>query len=102
MIKMPQSPWTHRSLQDTQDFFARHGNSLSEVLYATTGEVGLDLFCEVKASLEELLPDPGKIGRAMRDLSDMLEQANPVDDQHDAPLRWHGAHLADLSARLPR
>lgn len=101
MNNIAQPLWGLRSMQDTQDFFAHHGNSLSEVLYATVGEAGLDLFCDTKALLEGLCPDPGKIARAIRGLSDMLGQASSVDDKHDANLRWHGARMFDLAARLP-
>lgn len=101
MNKMPQYIWTPRSVQDTQDFFARHGNGLSDVLNATSGDAGLDLFCEVTAYLEDLTPDPGRIGRAVRSLCTLLEQAEQVEDKYDAPLRWHGARMSDLAARLP-
>lgn len=90
-----------RSVQDVQHFFKRNGNSLSGVLHLFGGNAGLDLFCDANRLLEELDPDPGQVGRAVRQMCNVLEQADGQELRHDAALRWHGARLYDLAARLP-
>tara|TARA_R110000850_G_scaffold52260_1_gene126519 strand:+ start:1128 stop:1436 length:309 start_codon:yes stop_codon:yes gene_type:complete len=101
MNKSFDHKWAPRSVQDVQDFVERHGNSLSEVLHRFGGNVGLDLFCDAKRLLECLDPDPAQIGIAVRKMFVVLEQADGQGLYHDAALRWHGARLYDLAARLP-
>lgn len=90
-----------RSVQDVQHFFERNGNSLSGVLHLFGGNAGLDLFCDANRLLEELEPDPGQVSKAVRQIYNVLEQADGQGIGHDPALRWHGARLHDLAARLP-
>jgi len=101
MNKFFDSKWAPRSVQDVQDFVERHGNSLSDVLHLFGGNVGLDLFCDANRLLGCLDPDPAQVGRAVRKMFHVLEQADGQGLYHDAALCWHGARLYDLAARLP-
>ncbi|SDY25997.1 hypothetical protein [Citreimonas salinaria] len=87
---------------DAQDFLRRHGNSLSEVLHATAGNRGLDFYCAADRLLDGLSPDPVCVGKALRDMHDLLVEVDTPDDRYVASLRWHGARLSDLAAGLPR
>lgn len=89
------------AVRDAETFFRRHGNSLSEVLLETGGDPALDLFCETRAQLEGLSPEPGRLGTALRRMHDLLEAAGDPGDRHAAALRWHGARLSELASRLP-
>lgn len=86
---------------DARDFLRRHGNSLSEVLHATAGDRGLDRYCEADRLLDGLSPDPARAGQALREMRDLLAEAGTPEDRHAASLRWHGARLSDLTAKLP-
>jgi len=87
---------------NAQNFLRRHGNSLSEVLHVTAGDRGLELYGEVDRLLDGLCPDPGHVGKALREMRDLLAEVDTPEDRHAASLRWHGARLNDLAAGLPR
>jgi hypothetical protein len=87
---------------DAKDFFRRHGNSLSAALDAIAGDRGVDLYCEADRLLDCLSPDPVRVGRAVREMRDLLAAAPTPEDRHAASLRWHGARLNDLAGALPR
>ncbi|CUH39043.1 hypothetical protein JSE7799_01762 [Jannaschia seosinensis] len=86
---------------DAGDFVRRHGNSLSELLHMIAGDCGLDLYCEAERLLDGLSPDPVGVGRAVREMRDLLADADAPADRYAAALRWHGARLTDLASRLP-
>lgn len=86
---------------DAGDFVRRHGNSLSELLHAVAGDRGLDLYCEAERQLDGLSPDPACVGRALGAMRDLLAEADTPADRYAAALRWHGARLSNLTARLP-
>lgn len=86
---------------DTKDFLRRNGDSLSEVLQQVAGDRGLDLYLEADRLLDCLSPDPARVGKALREICDLLVEAGVPEDRYAAALRWHGARLTDLAARLP-
>jgi hypothetical protein len=86
---------------DTKDFLRRNGDSLSEVLEGVAGDRGLDLYLAADRILDGLSPDPARVGRALQDICDLLAESCFPEDRHAAAVRWHGARLTDLAARLP-
>lgn len=86
---------------DARDFVLRHGNSLSEVLHAIAGDHGLDLYCAAERLLDGLSPDPAGVGQVVREMRDLLAEADVPADRYAAALRWHGARLSEFAARLP-
>ncbi len=86
---------------DTKEFLRRNGDSLSEVLQQVAGDRGLDLYLEADGLLDGLSPDPARVGKALREICDLLAEAGVPEDRYAAALRWHGARLTDLAARLP-
>ncbi|MFU8864767.1 MAG: hypothetical protein ACNA7O_12705 [Rhodobacterales bacterium] len=87
---------------DARDFLKSHGSSLSEVLHVIAGDRGIDLFCEADCSLDSLSPDPARVGKALRDIHDLLAEAKTPSDRYADSFRWHGARVADIAARLSR
>lgn len=85
---------------DTRDFLRRNGDSLSEMLQGIAGDRGLDLYLQADRSLDGLTPDPACVGKALREICDLLSEAGVPEDRYAASLRWHGARLTDLAARL--
>jgi len=85
---------------DAKEFFQKNGDSLSKLLHETLGNRGLDLFCECKYLLDNICPDPKKVGISIRKIFDLLQDAPMPGDQHADSLRWHGARLAELVAKL--
>lgn len=86
---------------DAKAFLRRHGNGLTELLDAIAGDHGVDIYCAADRMLDRLDPDPARVGQAIRELRDLLEGAGVQEDKFEASLRWHGARLTELSARLP-
>ena len=86
---------------DTRDFLSRNGDSLSELLEGIAGDGGLDLYLLAERLLNSQSPDPARVGKALREIRDLLEAAGVPDDRFAASLMWHGARLTDLAARLP-
>ncbi len=86
---------------DTRDFLRRNGDSLSELLEGIAGDRGLDLYLGADRLLDNQSPDPARVGKALREIRDLLEEAGVPDDRFAASLRWHGARLTDFAARLP-
>lgn len=87
---------------DAGAFVRCHGNSLSEVLHTIAGDRGLDLYCQLDRLVDGLSPDPARVGRALREMRDLLAAVDTPDDGHAAALRWHGARLSELAKRLHR
>lgn len=85
---------------DAKEFLRRNGDSLSELLQEIAGDRGLDLYFEADHLLDGPSPDPACVGKALRDICDLLSQASVPEDRYAASLRWHGARLTDLVARL--
>jgi len=85
---------------DTKDFLRRNGDSLSELLQGIAGDRGLDLYFEADHLLDGPSPDPACVGKALREICDLLSQASVPEDRYATSLRWHGARLTDLAARL--
>ncbi|TDE40840.1 hypothetical protein [Antarcticimicrobium sediminis] len=86
---------------DILDFLRRNGDSLSELLEGIAGDRGLDLYLGTDRLLDSQSPDPARVGKALREIRDLLEAAGVPDDRFAAPLRWHWARLTDFVARLP-
>lgn len=87
---------------DAREFLRSHGKSLTEVLHVIAGDRGIDLFCAADCLLDSLSPDPARVGQAIREIRDLLSEAGIPEDRYAASLRWHGARLTDLAARLPQ
>ena len=87
---------------DAKDFLWRHGKGLSEVLNVIAGDHGVDLFCEVDGLLDSPSPDPARVGKALREIRDLLAEADTPKDRFADSFRWHGARITDLAARLSR
>lgn len=86
---------------DAKDFLRRHGNSLTEVLDVVAGALGVDAYCATDCLIDQLEPDPIIVGKAIRQLRDLLADAGMQQGKFEASLRWHGARLSDFAARLP-
>lgn len=87
--------------QGARIFLRRHGDSLSEILQVISGDRGLDLFCEADSLLDLLSPDPELVGKAIHGMRDLLAEADTPDDRYVTSLRWHGARLSEIAAKLP-
>ena len=87
---------------DARNFLRFNGDSLSEVLNVIAGERGLELFCEADSLLEGLSPDPVRVGKVLSEMRDLLVEADTPEVRYAESLRWHGARLTDLAAKLPR
>jgi hypothetical protein len=85
---------------DTKDFLRRNGDSLSELLNEIAGDQGLELYLGADCLLDSLSLNPARVGKALRDIRDLLEAAGIPEDRYADSLRWHGARLTDLAARL--
>ncbi|UWR32686.1 hypothetical protein K3759_12115 [Sulfitobacter sp. W027] len=86
---------------DAKDFLRRHGNSLTELLDLVAGVEGVDAYCTADRLLDRLNPDTLRVGKALREMRDLLAEADALNGQFGASLRWHGARLNDLATRLP-
>ncbi len=86
---------------DAKDFMHRHGESLSKLLHGIAGNPGLDLYCAADRLLDSFNPDPVRVGRTLRDMRELLADAQMLEDRYVASMRWHGARLSDLAAALP-
>jgi hypothetical protein len=86
---------------DAKEFLRRNGDSLSELLQEIAGDRGLDLYFEADHLLDGPTPNPARVGKALREIRDLLKEAGVPDDRFAASLRWHGARLTDFAARLP-
>ena len=100
MPEMPQGTGPAVAVYDARDFIERHGSGLSQVLQIAGGDAGIDLLCEARQRLDVLTPDPSQVGQSVQQMHDILEQAGYPDYTYSAPLRWHGARLSELMARL--
>ena len=89
-----------RIIQDAQSFFERNGNSLSEILHVTGGNAALDLFCDAKLLLEQIDPNMAEVETTFRKMKEALQDACLSSSQFDPSLRWHGARISELAARL--
>lgn len=86
---------------DAKDFLRRHGDSLTELLDVIAGSYGVDAYCAADRLLDHLNPNPVRVGRALRKLHELLAEADDLEGRLAGSLRWHGARLHDLAARLP-
>lgn len=82
----------YRLLEEVPDLSAGDGGA---------GDRGLDLYCDAERLRDGLSPDPARVGMALREMRDLLAEADAPADRYAAALRWHGARLSDLAARLP-
>lgn len=101
MNKMVNSEPVLLAALDAKEFLRRHGNSLTELLDLVAGAEGVDAYCTADRLLDRLDPDTLRVGEALREMRDLLAEANLLNGQFAASLRWHGARLSDLAARLP-
>ncbi|WP_185803372.1 hypothetical protein [Pontivivens nitratireducens] len=101
MNKMVDSECLLLVALDAKDFLRRHGNSLTELLDLVAGARGVDAYCTADRLLDGINPDTLGGGKALREMRDLLAEADALNSQFAASLRWHGARLSDLAARLP-
>lgn len=86
---------------DAKAFLRRHGNSLTELLDVVAGSHGVDAYCTADRLLDHLSPDAVRVGKALREMLDLLAEADTLEGRFAGSLQWHGARLNDLAARLP-